>query len=47
MGGEVPKSYYINNKKSERGAHMKSDLVPAGNRKRFEIVVEEAKSLMR
>lgn len=50
MGGEVPKSYYINNKKIERGAsgaHLKSELVPAGNRKRIEIIVEEDKSLMR
>jgi hypothetical protein len=50
MGGEVPKSYYINNKKPESGAsgaHLKSELVPAGNRKRIEIIVEEAKSLMR
>ncbi|XP_046633896.1 SEC14-like protein 2 [Daphnia pulicaria] len=50
MGGEVPKSYYINNKKPENGAsgaHLKSELVPAGNRKRIEIIVEEAKSLMR
>jgi hypothetical protein len=47
MGGEVPKSYYLNKNKPECGNHMKSELVPAGNRKRIEIVVEEAKSIMR
>jgi hypothetical protein len=47
MGGVVPKSYYLSKKIPERGDQMKSELVPAGNRKRIEIHVEKAQSLMR
>nr|CAH0109445.1 unnamed protein product [Daphnia galeata] len=47
MGGVVPKSYYLSTKSPERGDQMKSELVPAGNRKRIEIHVEKTKSLIR
>lgn len=47
MGGQVPKTYYLERKQSVPGDQMISDLIPAGKRKMIEITIDEAKSFLR
>ncbi len=47
MGGEVPRSYYLDKSKKDPGDHMKSDVVAAGNRKRLEIFIDQINYLLR
>lgn len=47
MGGEVPKSYYLNRDKPKPSDSMKCEVIQAGSKKRIDIEIHDIRSLLR